>query len=747
MSWQNGPIQVLAGWYGSDERPDWAATSYATMPTVQAKLQANLASNGGFLVVPPQHHLWLGFDPLPGVHKVLAVQVRFARTGAVENLRVLPDSEYVYPPDAPAHGAPPPLSNTKGDFEPIQVLSAFYGVAAGPPDQLEKTRQTAGVVTARLQENVKVSGGFLALPGAHHIYFGMDPLPGIVKVTVAHIRFMRSGREQQLTIPGFVDFVFPPDVPQPKGAAALAQANHAPAPPQQPPAYVPVAPPSLAPAKGEIWTYDQPDFRGTFKRFTEQCGDLDVCQANNNISCIRCGPNTAVELFLDKNYQGQSFKFVGEVANLPPAINDKASSLKLYEKDAPRGSPKDPTDKGIDFGAILGVIMGLFSGGGGGAAAAAAPADSSSSSSAPPPAQPAYASQVAPTPSQAQAPASQPANPQATIFPVGTGRRRALLIGINYVANPRNKLRGCWNDVKNMSNFLRQAWGFTDVTIMTDELPASSPLYPTGANIRTQLSALVAGARSGDSIFWHYSGHGSQQEKTGSSSDTAAAVGRGLNFGNLQIGNQAAPQQRDASRAGFMDILGGIAGALASGAAGGGGGAGGKAGSGTEMDDCICPADLENGMILDDHLFELLCKPLPSGVRLTCVMDCCHSGTGMDLKYLFKDERGLIAVPTKRELKFGPAGSRSIGTVATQGDVLLFSGCKDEQTSADATINSNPSGAMTFAFLSALRQNPKPSLADFIFSQRSFMKDNKYSQIPQLSMGRDLNPYTCNFGL
>jgi hypothetical protein len=74
MSWQNGPIQVLAGWYGCDERPDWAATSYATMPTVLAKLQANLASNGGFLVIPPQHHLWLGFDPLPGVHKV-----RYAR--------------------------------------------------------------------------------------------------------------------------------------------------------------------------------------------------------------------------------------------------------------------------------------------------------------------------------------------------------------------------------------------------------------------------------------------------------------------------------------------------------------------------------------------------------------------------------------------------------------------------------------------------------------------------------------------
>jgi hypothetical protein len=143
---------------------------------------------------------------------------------------------------------------------------------------------------------------------------------------------------------------------------------------------------------------------------------------------------------------------------------------------------------------------------------------------------------------------------------------------------------------------------------------------------------LLKGARSGDSLFWHYSGHGSQQEKTGSSADAAAAVGRGLNFGNLHIGGHSAPQQqqqtRDATRAGFMDILGGIAGALAQGAAGGGGGSG-KAGGASEMDDCICPADLDNGMIIDDDLFALLCKPLPVGVRLTCVMDCCHSGTGM----------------------------------------------------------------------------------------------------------------------
>ena len=31
-------------------------------------------------------------------------------------------------------------------------------------------------------------------------------------------------------------------------------------------------------------------------------------------------------------------------------------------------------------------------------------------------------------------------------------------------------------------------------------------------------------------------------------------------------------------------------------------------------------------MLLDTELFETLVRPLPSGCRLTCLMDCCHSG-------------------------------------------------------------------------------------------------------------------------
>jgi hypothetical protein len=50
------------------------------------------------------------------------------------------------------------------------------------------------------------------------------------------------------------------------------------------------------------------------------------------------------------------------------------------------------------------------------------------------------------------------------------------------------------------------------------------------------------------------------------------------------------------------------------------------------MDETICPVDFDRaGMITDDTIFNLIVAPLPSGCRLTAVMDCCHSGTGMDL--------------------------------------------------------------------------------------------------------------------
>ena len=40
-------------------------------------------------------------------------------------------------------------------------------------------------------------------------------------------------------------------------------------------------------------------------------------------------------------------------------------------------------------------------------------------------------------------------------------------------------------------------------------------------------------------------------------------------------------------------------------------------------------------MIRDDDLFDLIIKPMPKDVFLVCLFDCCHSGSVLDLPYIF----------------------------------------------------------------------------------------------------------------
>ena len=54
-------------------------------------------------------------------------------------------------------------------------------------------------------------------------------------------------------------------------------------------------------------------------------------------------------------------------------------------------------------------------------------------------------------------------------------------------------------------------------------------------------------------------------------------------------------------------------------------------------DEALVPLDFrESGMILDDDLFDILIARLSDGVHMVSLMDCCHSGTILDLPYIFK---------------------------------------------------------------------------------------------------------------
>lgn len=290
-----------------------------------------------------------------------------------------------------------------------------------------------------------------------------------------------------------------------------------------------------------------------------------------------------------------------------------------------------------------------------------------------------------------------------------TGKRKALLIGINYIGTD-NALRGCINDVHNVSNFLmqRQNYRREDMVILTDD-QQDPVLRPTRANILRAMSWLVQGAQPNDALFLHYSGHGGQTEDLDGDEDDG-------------------------------------------------------------YDETIYPVDFKQaGMIVDDEIHNVVVKPLQAGVRLTAIFDSCHSGSVMDLPYIYST-KGVLKEPNLAEeagkgllgavmayaqgnlagvatsifdfartaVKGDGAYKKTVQTKTSPADVIMWSGSKDDQTSADATIASQATGAMSWAFISAITQNPQQSYLELLNSIREVLQ-SKYTQKPQLSCSHPLD--------
>lgn len=61
------------------------------------------------------------------------------------------------------------------------------------------------------------------------------------------------------------------------------------------------------------------------------------------------------------------------------------------------------------------------------------------------------------------------------------------------------------------------------------------------------------------------------------------------------------------------------------------------------MDETLIPVDYnKTGQIRDDEVFDMLVTKIPEGCTLTVIMDCCHSGTILDLPYTVKADSGTI---------------------------------------------------------------------------------------------------------
>jgi hypothetical protein len=320
------------------------------------------------------------------------------------------------------------------------------------------------------------------------------------------------------------------------------------------------------------------------------------------------------------------------------------------------------------------------------------------------------------TPSQAtyQAPQTTHHNPN--------GRKKALLIGINYFGT-KGELRGCINDVKNVNQFIVSRYGYKDIRVLTDD--PQSQNKPTKQNILSGFQWLCQGAQPGDSLFLHYSGHGAyQQDGDGDEAD----------------GN----------------------------------------------DETICPVDYDRaGMITDDDMHELLVNSLPKGVKLTCIFDCCHSGTMLDLPFTYQPgqtgDQIMVRKNTKEALKAGMSAFQALKKGDTMGaiqeamrainliksdapaeqpkekretieqkmskaEILMFSGCMDHQTSADAHIEGQMTGAMSWAILKVLENRQEIKLNELLVELRGLLKGH-YKQVPQMSTGYEINVEGTQFSL
>jgi hypothetical protein len=317
--------------------------------------------------------------------------------------------------------------------------------------------------------------------------------------------------------------------------------------------------------------------------------------------------------------------------------------------------------------------------------------------------------------------------------PIEGQRKKSLLIGINYVGSS-HALAGCHQDVENIHKFISSQGYPTDpksqVVMRDDEhTDPRGKMFPTGVNILAAMEWLVS--EPGTCNFLHYSGHGGQVADT------------------------------DGDRV-------------------------------SGFDSTIVPVDYEKkGQIPSGVLHKTLVSRLPPRSTLFMIFDCCHSGSAAELPYIYRaDADGNVSmmdnvkegmrlvgaanhliqggfsassVPEARQLLAGAQSFfKGLGHSDDGGDskygldeqdfaaqyekekkknVWMYSGCEDDQTSADATIKGSHVGAMSYAFLETMKKHgTKQSYIQVLQNTRQVLK-GKYTQVPQLSVGyeQDLN--------
>jgi metacaspase-1 len=260
--------------------------------------------------------------------------------------------------------------------------------------------------------------------------------------------------------------------------------------------------------------------------------------------------------------------------------------------------------------------------------------------------------------------------------------KKALCVGINrFMHYPDATLNGCVNDASDMKSVLREHFGFAD-----DEIKVLIDGQATKSAIMKELSSMVEGAKTGryGHIVFSLSSHGTQVPDTGGDEPDKA-------------------------------------------------------------DEAFCPHDLAadgdrwhpDHIITDDELHDLFIN-LPEDTLLEVYLDTCHSGTGLRAADMLFERRPRFLPPPSLEafLEIRNRAPRSLNDLLLKKGVaqhILWTGCRDDQTSADADIGGGWHGAFTYFFCRELRACKNTlSRAELLDRVRKALSKAHYTQIPQL---------------
>lgn len=160
----------------------------------------------------------------------------------------------------------------------------------------------------------------------------------------------------------------------------------------------------------------------------------------------------------------------------------------------------------------------------------------------------------------------------------------------------------------------------------------------------------------------------------------------------------------------------------------------------TEFDQAILPYDyLKEGLILDDDLGFIYSTFAPQ-TRLIVHQDTCFSarsdrGRFFDLKEKIWNDRRPRSVDG---LKIPRSAIRRKGdwlrpVLPRKHNLILISGCRDFETAADAYLDGKYQGAMTYAVLSAIRdQGASASYNQIVDAARTLLREKGFPQVPQI---------------